>query len=319
MLLTIGVPTYNRAESVSHLLHELAALPQTDSVEILVIDDGGSDGTFAMLSADPVIAARARVLRNDRNLGYPRTFARLFAECTTEYLMVIADDDEIVAENLPVLLENLEQHHPSFVSPQYLLGSTVQRGRTAPGPIAPRDFLPASVHAPGLVYRVEDCGGGLEELVERVEAEWADALIYPQVIIVMHLLLARGNCSWLAVPTVRAGANEPSGIRDANGRTYWSVDSRWQQLKAFDVLLARHVASDTTDVAQQMFDAHRQRVFRLMTNAFQLDDPALAAAFDSGAQKAYSRPAPSALGSLPFIAWMARLGRAISRRIRRRD
>lgn len=293
MLLTIGIPTYNRAENVSQLLHQLLAEPISESVEIVVLDDGGTDDTYARLSDDPVIASRVRVLKNDTNLGYARTLARIFDECATEYLMLVADDDQVIVENLPGLLDHLSRERPSFVSPQFLLGARVQRGRIVTGPIAPREFLACSVHAPGLVYRVEDCRAGLDELRERTDARYVDALVYPQVNIVMRLLLAGARCDWFALPTVMAGANEPSGIRDADGRGYWSVESRWQQLKSYDSLLTQYVESDDSGAGQEMLDAHRARVFHLMTSALKSDDPVLGEAFDIGAQAFYQKRMPN--------------------------
>jgi glycosyltransferase involved in cell wall biosynthesis len=292
VLLTIGVPSYNRAENVSRLLHELVAESVAETVEIVVVDDGGSDDTYGKLSNDLEIASRVRVLKNETNLGYAGTLARIFAECTTEYLMLIADDDHVIAENLAPLLEYLDSERPSFVAPQFLLGSAIQRGRAANGPIAPREFLACSAHAPGLVYRVEDCRAGLDELRERADARYVDALVYPQVVIVIRLLLAAATCTWLALPTVMAGENEPSGIRDAAGHTYWSVESRWQQLRSFDELLSQHAESDASGIAQEMLDAQRARVFGIMASAIRSEDPVLGQAFDRGAQEFSRQQAP---------------------------
>ncbi|MGX1701280.1 glycosyltransferase family 2 protein [Microbacterium sp. NPDC055357] len=315
MLLTIAVPTYNRAQNVARLLHQFLAAPASELVEILVIDDGGTDGTYAALSKDPTIAERVRVLKNDVNLGYPRTFARIFAECTTEYVMVIADDDEVVVESVGPLLEYLGRERPAFVSSQFLKGSTVYRGRDVTGPISPKEFLRSSAHAPGLIYRVEDCHAALAELAERTESKQPDALLYPQVILVMRLLVAAAKCEWLALPTVREGSAEPSGIVDAGGRSYWSVESRWQQLKSFDELLTQYVEQDTTGVAQEMRDTQRARVFRTMERAIREESPALGAAFDSEARRSYSTPTiRSRIMSLTIVRWLARGTRWLRKR-----
>jgi glycosyltransferase involved in cell wall biosynthesis len=292
MLLTIGIPTYNRASTVSRVLHDLLAEPASELVEVLVIDDGGADDTFAKLSEDPTIASRVRVLRNDVNVGYPRTFARVFAECRTEYVMLMADDDLVVAENLAPLLDYLERERPAFVSPQFLKGSTVYRGRATTGPITPRQFLSCSAHAPGLVYRVEDCRDALDELASRIESEQADALVYPQVVVFMNLMIAARKCEWFALPTAREVNPHPSGILDADGRAYWSVESRWQQLKSFDSMLEQHAEQDTTGVARQLLDAHRALVFQRMARAIRLGNPALGAAFDAGGEKYYLKRSP---------------------------
>jgi glycosyltransferase involved in cell wall biosynthesis len=306
MLLTIGIPTYNRAEDVSRLLHDLLSRPESEGVEIVVIDDGGSDGTYRALSSDPVVSARVRVLRNDVNRGYTGTFARLFDECATEYLMVVADDDRVVAEGIGPLIDHLDGAHPAFASPQFLRGDAVYRGRARTGPIAPREFLNASAHAPGLVYRVEDCRAALGLLAARAADGEADALIYPQVVVLTRLLLDERRCEWIASPTVAEGAAAPSGIRDASGGAYWAVESRWRQLKAFDALLSGYLEKDATGVAREMLDAQRARVFRTIASAIASESPELAAAFDSGAAKAYGPRTPAGIRGLPPVRWLAR-------------
>jgi glycosyltransferase involved in cell wall biosynthesis len=312
MLLSIGIPSYNRAENVWSLLHELLAEPDSELVEIFVIDDGGSDGTYAKLAED-AIASRVRILRNDANLGFARTFARLFAECRTEYLMLMSDDDHVLVESLRPLLAYLGSERPAFVSPQFLRASTISRGRSSTGPIAPRQFIACSAHAPGLVFRVEDCRAGLEELAERIEADQVDAVVYPQVHLVMRLLLAGATCRWLALPTVAEGAYRPSGIRDGSGHAYWSVESRWQQLKSYDALLSHHAAHDTSGAAHEMLRAQRERAFRLMASAIRTEDPVLGEAFDRGAQKVYQQRPRSTIRDLPIVRQAARRWRSLRR------
>ncbi|MDF2506538.1 MAG: glycosyltransferase [Microbacterium sp.] len=314
MLLTIGIPTYNRAEDVRKTVTDILSHADSELVDIVVIDDGGSDGTYEKLREDPAMARRVRVLRNAENLGYAGTFARLFRECETEYLMLTADDDRVMMENLRALLDHLRQEKPVFVSPQFIRDSRVSRGRTTTGSIRPSDFLPAAAHAPGLVYRVEDCRTALDELRERVESEDVDALVYPQVHIVMRLLLAGLRCEWLALPTVSEGAYRPSGIRDASGGAYWSLGSRWEQLKSYDALLSRWVEQDTTGRAQEMLTAQRSRAFHVIASAIRIEDPVLGDAFDEGARKRYQRTVRSRIGSLPIVVWAARQVRSVGRR-----
>src|SRR5690606_11200598 len=235
VLLTIGVPTYNRAASVSRLVGGLLAAPAADLVEVLVIDDG-DDGTHAALAGDATIASRIRLLKNEVSLGYPGTFARMFAECTTEYLMIVADDVEVIVDEIAALAAYLERERPAFASPQFLRDALIYRGRSDGGPIAPHDFLAAAAHASGLVYRVADCRDAISDVERLVACGEAAALIYPQVLVLMDLLIKEKKCEWIGLPAVAEGTREPSGIRDPNGGAYWFVESRWKQLTSFDRL-----------------------------------------------------------------------------------
>lgn len=311
MLLSIGIPSYNRHENVSALLHQLVAEVEPELVEIVVIDDGGSDGTYERLSSDKGIASRVRILKNEVNLGYASTFARLFAECSTEYLMLMADDDTVLVENIRPLLDRLGRERPAFVSPQFLRGTAVARGRGRTGPIAPSEFLACSAHAPGLVYRVADCRPGLEELADRIEAKQVDALVYPQVHVVIRLLMAGARCEWLALPTVAEGAYRQSGIRDADGNAYWAVESRWRQLRAYDALLSAYAQSDMTGAAQEMLHVQRERAFHLISSAIRIESPALADAFDRGAKRRFQERPLDRIRSLPIVKRAARWWRAL--------
>lgn len=306
VILTIGIPTYNRGDDVRKTVVDILAHADSELVDIVVIDDGGTDGTYEKLAGDPEIARRVKVLRNAENLGYAGTFARMFRECETDYLMLTADDDRVLMENLRPLIEHLTGEQPSFVSPQFLRETRIGRGRTESGTIAPSDFLSASAHAPGLVYRVEDSLPALDELLDRVAAREVDAVVYPQVHVVMRLLLAGRRCQWLALPTVAEGAYRPSGIKDAAGGAYWSLESRWKQLKAYDALLARWAEHDASGRAQQMLIAQRARAFHLIASAIRAEDAALADAFDDGARRRYGHTLRQRIGSLPGVAWLAR-------------
>ena len=65
MQLSIIVPAYNEAEVVARVVGDIRHLyPNSDEVEILVVDDGSIDGT-----GDAAAAAGARVLCHPYNKG----------------------------------------------------------------------------------------------------------------------------------------------------------------------------------------------------------------------------------------------------------
>ena len=56
--LTIGIPTYNRADDVRKTVLDVLSHADSDLVHIVVIDDGGTDSTYESLVQDPEIASR---------------------------------------------------------------------------------------------------------------------------------------------------------------------------------------------------------------------------------------------------------------------
>lgn len=93
-LVSIGIPTYNRALLLRRTV-ESALAQDHDHLEVLVADNGSTDGTLAvareLAAADP----RVRVLTSPENLGPTANFNRVRAEAKGGYFMWLGDDDWI--------------------------------------------------------------------------------------------------------------------------------------------------------------------------------------------------------------------------------
>jgi glycosyltransferase involved in cell wall biosynthesis len=71
MKLVIQIPCFNEAETLSHTLQDLPhTLPGIDQIEVLVVDDGSTDGTAELAEALGV----DHVVRLQRNQGLTRAF-----------------------------------------------------------------------------------------------------------------------------------------------------------------------------------------------------------------------------------------------------
>jgi glycosyltransferase involved in cell wall biosynthesis len=93
VLLSIVVPVYNEEATVARLLRAVLEAPLPDGVarEVVVVDDGSTDGTLPALEAlgaDP----RVRVFRQPRNAGKGAALRRGFAEVRGD-LVVVQDAD----------------------------------------------------------------------------------------------------------------------------------------------------------------------------------------------------------------------------------
>ena len=89
--LSVVVPAYNAA---LHLQEALRSVLDQDfeDFELIVIDDGSTDGTAALLqdfAADP----RVRALTNERNMGLIATLHRGYAECRAPLIARMDSDD----------------------------------------------------------------------------------------------------------------------------------------------------------------------------------------------------------------------------------
>ena len=108
-LLTIVVPVYNVGPYLAKTLHSLCNQTYTN-LEILLIDDGSSDGSLAICREWEARDPRIRVYTQE-NSGVSVTRNRGIALATGKYLMFMDGDDWIEPKMLETLHDLAVQHH----------------------------------------------------------------------------------------------------------------------------------------------------------------------------------------------------------------
>eukprot|EP01031_Cornospumella_fuschlensis_P009297 gene9297-11419_t len=193
-LLTIGIPTYNRVETVKRRVSELLALDIP--VEILVIDNASPDGTFAALTTN--FSHRSlTVLENKTNLGYAGNLLRLIEEASTQYLLFLSDEDRIDPAGLETLIAFCREKSPVMVSPQaQSFTKLIYRGRKTTELIQPSEFQSSAFYISGITFNREIALVDVP-LIRSLLATNSAAAVYPQVLLAA-LAVARGNSYFLA-------------------------------------------------------------------------------------------------------------------------
>jgi glycosyltransferase involved in cell wall biosynthesis len=93
-LVSVGIPTYNRAASLERAVR--SALAQTHSnIEVFVCDDASADDTPATLARLAAEDPRVRFERNEQNLGHEGNFAKVARLARGDYFMWLSDDDHL--------------------------------------------------------------------------------------------------------------------------------------------------------------------------------------------------------------------------------
>jgi hypothetical protein len=104
-LVTILIPVYNAREYVRAAVE--SALAQThQNLEILVVDDGSTDGSLEALEG---IADDRLFIRRQVNRGKPAVFNAALEKARGDYLCVLDADDLMGPSRVAVLLERLER------------------------------------------------------------------------------------------------------------------------------------------------------------------------------------------------------------------
>lgn len=116
-LLTIIVPTYNRADCLALLLQtlrtELAGLESR--VHVIVGDNASSDRTAEVTQSFAADFPWVTVLRHERNVGPEENFCLCIERAASRFFWLIGDDDLPRAGAVRALLELLELDDPDLV------------------------------------------------------------------------------------------------------------------------------------------------------------------------------------------------------------
>lgn len=109
--LTVLVPAYNEAENMKPLLEKLVAdlVPLGLSAEILVIDDGSSDGTLETLRSLRGSIAGLRVISFRRNFGKSAALSLGFREARGQHVVTMDADLQDDSAEIGPLLRRVEE------------------------------------------------------------------------------------------------------------------------------------------------------------------------------------------------------------------
>ena len=116
MILSICIPTYNRARYLKELLDAL--IPQLDrcrpdTVELIISDNCSTDGTFNQYRS--IARPYLRSWRNEMNIGGDRNFLKCIQEAKGEYVWLIGDDDIVEPDGVSRVVEWLRSEAPSLM------------------------------------------------------------------------------------------------------------------------------------------------------------------------------------------------------------
>ncbi|WP_022946022.1 glycosyltransferase family 2 protein [Pseudoalteromonas ruthenica] len=117
-LVSVYIPTRNRADVLSRALHSV--LCQTyQNIEVLVVDDGSTDGTQELMKQFTDQFSRVKYFRCEKSGGAPA--ARNFAinKAQGELVTGLDDDDYFLPDRIQVLLDNYDPHYAFICSGYY--------------------------------------------------------------------------------------------------------------------------------------------------------------------------------------------------------
>lgn len=113
-VLTIAIPTWNRAEylriTLAQLCNEMSGIPD-GMVEILVSDNCSPDDTVSVVQDAVKSGLPINYTRNDENIGSDANIAQCFNLAHGKYVLILGDDDLLFDGCLEILLHRLSNNN----------------------------------------------------------------------------------------------------------------------------------------------------------------------------------------------------------------
>jgi glycosyltransferase involved in cell wall biosynthesis len=121
LTLSVIIPCYNEAATIAPVLELVEAVGLVD--EILIVDDGSTDGTREILQAiEAEQRANVRVFYHDRNRGKGAALVTAFGEATSDVFLIQDADFEYDPREYPLLLAPIEEGKSDVVYGSRFLG-----------------------------------------------------------------------------------------------------------------------------------------------------------------------------------------------------
>jgi len=125
MKVTIVSPTYNEAENVPRLVHEVSTVLSGMDYELLIADDDSPDRTWAIAQELANQNPRIRVLRRTTNRGLSPAVIEGFLSSSSQYVGVIDADLQHDPSILPRMIAALDDGAEITVGSRYVEGGGI--------------------------------------------------------------------------------------------------------------------------------------------------------------------------------------------------
>ncbi len=141
--LSVVVPCYNEQATLRSCVQDLLKIQDADlALEIIIVDDGSTDGCIAIAEALSAEHDEVRLLRHERNMGKGAVLRTGFGQATGEFVAVQDADLEYEPQDLKRLLEPLRSGVADVVFGSRFLSHGAHRASTLTSIVGWQGWLP---------------------------------------------------------------------------------------------------------------------------------------------------------------------------------
>lgn len=125
--LSIVIPIYNELNTLSAVLKRVERVPLDNlEKEIIMVDDGSTDGTQEMLKKMET-EGKYKIFFQDKNIGKGAALRRGFKEATGDFIVIQDADLEYDPNEYPLLLAPLQDGRADVVYGSRFMGASAHR------------------------------------------------------------------------------------------------------------------------------------------------------------------------------------------------
>lgn len=113
MILTIGIPTYNRYETLKETVVSIASEWVKDynhQIEIIISDNASTDSTKEIVTLTEFKMINAKYYCNEKNIGPDLNFFSLWQKAKGDYVLLLSDDDILLKGSLKGIINALRKN-----------------------------------------------------------------------------------------------------------------------------------------------------------------------------------------------------------------
>lgn len=112
-LLTVGIPTYNRPETLIKILDTVSKYP-INECDILISDDSTNDQVKNLIKKNKKIK-NLKYFKNKKNIGFSKNIRNIYSKAKTKYVWIVCDDDLLFKNSFDIIRNQIKKTNAEVI------------------------------------------------------------------------------------------------------------------------------------------------------------------------------------------------------------